>query len=470
MRTLRARLLVGAVIGTGVILAAAAVALYAVVRDELWTRFDESLESKVRSLAALVEQDVDGLEMEFHEASFPEFATGPEAEYFQLWRADGGLLQKSPSLGHANLEFPEHVTEAPQFQPLALPDGRTGRAVRIAFLPRLELPKNAAVEPIRMIGVVARDTLDIDSALNQLAIVLAGGCVVCVVASVGVMAWFVRSGLSPLDRLAGEISTIDVEDLSRRIVSSAEAEELAPIVARLNELLARLEAAFAREKSFTADVAHELRTPLAGLRTTLEVALMRDRGESGYRKVIEESQAMTCRMQHLVENLLELARADAGQLQIATDRVDLPAMAKECWSTFAGRAASRALHVDWRVPEAHAIRTDAAKARLVLGNVFDNATRYADEGGTIAVELQPVNGQFQLKVTNSGSHVAQSDAERVFDRFWRNDASRAVADDGAGFGVGLPICRTLMSLMGGTIAASSTEGGDFTIAMTFPAN
>jgi len=343
--------------------------------------------------------------------------------------------------------------------------------VQITFTPRQEengLLAQTESSPAELTLAVARKTRDVDRALAWLRLLLACGCAGAILVSVLVLSWIVGRGLEPLGRVAAEIAKIGENDLSSRLDPRGTPAELAPVVTRLNDLLARLERAFARERAFTADVAHELRTPLAGLRSTLEVSLSKERAAAAYREAMAKSLAIGQQMQRMVENLLELARADAGQLEVASETVDLIALLKDCWTQYADRATERQLEVTWRLPESCLITSDHAKASLVLKNILDNAVTYTDAGGRVTIALRRENGQASLHVANTGSIVAETDAEKVFDRFWRGDTARAPEGNERRYGLGLPLCQNLMTLLGGSITVSTAKGGTFTICVLFP--
>ena len=483
MHTLRARLLVGTALGTGLVLSASALALYMVVRAALLTEFDEALGSKARSLAALVEQEGDVLEMEFDEINLPEFAPSDLAEYYQLWSASGRVLARSASLSGHDLELTSKSADSPTYRLVNLPDGRSGRLVEMTFVPRQEVEdedddndhghhdefrQNDSGERLVVTLAIARGTAPIDRTLGRLRLFLVCGCAGAMLASVAVLSWFVRRGLKPLGRVATEIAAIGEANLSRRLEPGDAPGELAPIITRLNGLLVRLETAFAHEKAFTADVAHELRTPLAGLRSTLEVSLSKERDAGSYQEAMTKSLAICQRMQQMVENLLELARADAGQLEVASETVDLVTLLKDCWAQFAGRAAERQLEVTWRVPTSCPVTTDRTRVCLVFNNIFDNATTYADAGGKVEIALQCDNDRVDLRVMNTGSNVAEADVSHVFDRFWRGDVARTAEHKERHYGLGLPLCQKLITLLGGSVSVSTRSGGPFALVMTLP--
>ena len=239
-----------------------------------------------------------------------EFEPGPAPAYFQLRLDDGFLLARSASLGEGNLSgSAEGVTR------LRLPDGRWGRVRVMALQPRH--PEDAPVPATgRLVQVsVARSTDEIDATLLLLDEVLLGAGLFAMLLAAVAATWIVRSGLQPLGLLARQLDHIDAQRLSERVDRSAHPPELRAAVDKVNELLARLEAAFARARQFNADVSHELRTPLSGLKLILEVALSRERDVESYRVALTRSLKVVGQLSGLVESLLLLARLDREALE-----------------------------------------------------------------------------------------------------------------------------------------------------------
>jgi signal transduction histidine kinase len=225
-----------------------------------------------------------------------------------------------------------------------------------------------------------------------------------------------------------------------------------------------LEESFAREKSFTADVAHELRTPLAGITTTLEVCRSRRREPDAYEQAIDECRAMTQRLQSMIETLLLLARADAGQLPMKMHPVDLNQLLRECWQAVAARAAERSLNLQSGSQADCIVQSDPDKLRMVISNLLDNAVSHANDGGSIRWVVQRENEAVVIEITNSGSAVAAGDVEKLFDRFYRGDVSRT--DTGLHCGLGLSLCRRLLGLLRGYIHIQSSVGGEFKVRVS----
>ena len=190
---------------------------------------------------------------------------------------------------------------------------------------------------------------------------------------------------------------------------------------------------------------------------------------------------MTDRMQAMVEHLLMIARADAGQLALVRRPVAIAAVLTESWSSFAQRAQDRGLTVRWDGAAGPGegpgeVETDPDKLRIVLHNLFDNAVCYTDEGGAIRIaatvaaagssHTSDTPHSLSIEIANTGSRVRPEDVPHLFERFWRGDASRS--ETGVHCGLGLALSQRLVSLLGGEIAAESSAGGEFLVRVSLP--
>jgi two-component system heavy metal sensor histidine kinase CusS len=476
MRFLRTRLFLATFGVTTLILFGAGVLLYILLRSSVYAEFDESLLARAQSLASLVEQDGDRIEFEFDATQMPEYADPDRPEYFQIWASDGTPIGKSPSLGQHGLERGRE--EGPSYRLVELPEAGTVRLLTTALPMRGEHTDEqaendessdgqAARGVLRVTLSVAKDTRDIERTLSGmrwlLVLVLVGASLV----SAGTMMVVLRHGLKPVSTLAETISRIDDRDLSERIDLPDSVGELVPVVDRLNEMLARLEQAVQREKAFTANVAHELRTPLAGLETALEVCASKPRQETEYQQVVLRCLDTAQAMRGMVNNLLILGRVDAGQLSLDRESIDFDAFVTECWEPFRERAAERGLTVDFdnRIG-VDQLTTDQEKLRIVLYNLFDNAVRHAEAGGQISVSIDQASDELAFEIRNSGCTIDPADVDRVFDRFWKNDEPRS---EGAKHcGLGLPLARQMVEVLGGAISVTIAPGQTFIVRLALP--
>ncbi|MCK4625720.1 MAG: sensor histidine kinase N-terminal domain-containing protein [Phycisphaerae bacterium] len=470
-RSLRRTLILGTMGGITVVLLAAGTLIYVLVRSNLVEQFDRSLADKARMLASTVEQESKKIELEFEEYDLGEFQRPDGPGYLQLWLSDGAVLHRSASLGSRDMERKSNSrTGSPMFRWVVLPNGRTGRAVELTFHSRVDEDDWRRADQKRtgpMITLVlARDARPLEATLNSLRWVLVGVGLVALILSTGVLWLVIRRGLAPLNQVAEQISRLGDRDLAERIHAGDAPVELQPVVNRLNDLLGRLEAAFGRERSFSADVAHELRTPLAGLRSTMEVALSKARQPAEYAEAIDDCLQMALRMQAMAESLLALARLEAGQVNIELESVVPDDLVRTTWGGLEAEATRRNLQVRWTLGATQAIRTDPTLMRLVVGNIMDNAVIYTDEGGTVEIETTGDNDKACVRVANSGSTISRDQTEIVFERFFRGDSARSAT--GVNCGLGLALVRRAVSVLGGSVEVKSSAGGQFEITASIP--
>jgi len=224
-------------------------------------------------------------------------------------------------------------------------------------------------------------------------------------------------------------------------------EELQPIAVRLNELLARLQESFARERRFSADLAHELRTPIAELRSLAECALKWP--ESRDSATDQDMLAIARHMESLTTSMLALTRGETGQLAGQIGPVNFSTLIEETWSPFAARAAARGLKVNKVLPPT-VVSADPALLRSILSNLFDNAADYATEGGQLDLVVQVREPGVVFQIANPTVNLAAEDMAKLFDPFWRKEAARS---GGRHFGLGLALARTFATAMGWTLTA-----------------
>lgn len=440
--SIRRRLLAGIALAVALTFAVAGAVVTWLLRASLMEQFEETLVARAHALAALIEDDGGVIEIEVG----PEGTPGDHTA-FQIWQG-GAVLMRSTSLGGRDLARPAaQEFDVPQVRSTVLPSGRRGLQVTMTFHPRREPEDEPALRPrLTATLALARDIAEVDATMGRVTTALVGVgallTVLCAAISFGV----VRFGLAPVRALAAAIAEIREGELRARLEPGATPRELLPVVERLDELLRRLAAAFARERELTAEVAHELRTPLAGLRATLEVALGRDdRPSEKYRAALAECLSITRQTEALVQTMLSLAQLDAGAVKARAEPVALHTLVGEVVAELSPRAAARGVTVHSVLPVTE-VATDAEKLRVVVHNLMENAVSYVDERGAIFVELHG----HTLQVRNTGCLLSPADVPRVFERFWRGDAARS---SGAHAGLGLALCQKLMATLGGSLTA-----------------
>ena len=465
--SLRTGLVLKTGVGAALVLVAACTLLYFLVSRALWTAFDEALASKARSLAIMIEQEHGRLELDFHEIRLLEFEPSIHSEVYEIWRHGDQVIARSHSLqGHDLTRCPETTAET-DFCSITLPDGRPGRVVTMKVVPRIEDSDQRVEPPLEVALALGHETTGILGTLKRIRLAMASVCVAAVIVTASFAAVSVKRGLKPVARLCDRIAEVDASKLPTQIPPMTTPQELLPIVGRVNDLLNRLDTAFERERRFTGDVAHELRTPLAGLRAKLEVALSRDREHEEYRHTLHDCGLISLQMQRMVESLLHLARADAGQLRMQCQTVNVAMLLRECWQSFARLAQDRGVRVKWSLEEPCCIGSDRDHLGLVLRNVLENATAYVDQNGRITIGLASTQEHVRISTSNTGCLLDQQDIQRVFDRFWRADPSRTTSA-GSHTGLGLSLAKTIIELLDGSISAELAPGGEFAITILLP--
>ena len=464
--SLRTRLIVSIISAMLLLLTVFSLVVYTVIRHALINQFDASLTSTARMLAASVEQDGQEIDLEIDVQQMPEFQRTDRPTYYQLWRHDGTVAVRSALLDSRELPRLTGSVKEPDFRIIKGSGGRVERATGFSFIPRLSDSDRNTAEPQPLTLTVARDSTAILSQLRFLRWVLFCASGVVTLLSVLVTVLTVRQGLRPLTAIAGEIAAINESDLSTRIgITSVPAETL-PIKNRLNDLLSRLEDAFKRERRFNADVAHELRTPLAGIRSTIEVTLQRARDTTEYQTVLSECLAIVENMQTMVSNLLMIARLDARQVSFRYERINLDELVNSCWRPFSAKALEREISFDNRVQNEMLVNSDRENLSMVLSNLLNNAVEYTNDAGQIWVTAHHTDDAIDITVANTSCQLTNKQAAQVFDCFWRSDSSRK--DAGIHCGLGLALVQRIVKALGGSASAEVQPGGIFTVRLILP--
>jgi two-component system OmpR family sensor kinase/two-component system sensor histidine kinase QseC len=266
------------------------------------------------------------------------------------------------------------------------------------------------------------------------------------------VAWIVGRGLLPLRRLTAEVQRRDVRSL-KPLVSENLPREIEPLVAELNRLLARLREAFAVQRDFISDAAHELRSPLTALRLQLQL-LERAPDEPARLEARARLGDAVERAIHLVEQLLALARSDPQENRGDIETIDLAAAAAQGITDSHALAVSRNIDLGLEAEPNILIHGDQESIRILVRNLVDNAVRYTPPGGAVQVRCRATPDGSVLEVIDTGPGIAAADRERVFDRFYR----RAQGQE-SGTGLGLAIVKAIAGRHGARVALGDTQGG-----------
>ncbi|MBA4064641.1 MAG: hypothetical protein C0501_13195 [Isosphaera sp.] len=277
----------------------------------------------------------------------------------------------------------------------------------------------------------------------------------------------VGRGLRPVGRLSDAVSRVSERDFSLPHDGKDLPVELAPIHARLTQTLDLLRRAFSREKQAVADISHELRTPIAALMATLDVALRKPRSPEQYRATLEECRVISAQLGQLVERIMTLASLDAGNDRTLVSRTDAAELAAGCAAVIRPLAAANGLALTTRVDDFLDLDTDPGKLREVLMNLLHNAVEYNRPGGTIELVARRDGAAAVFEVQDSGIGMPAEVREKIFERFYRADPSRHAT--GVHAGLGLAIVKEYVARLGGGLSVDSAPGAGSTFRVTLPA-
>ncbi|HEY3809071.1 MAG TPA: ATP-binding protein [Steroidobacteraceae bacterium] len=277
----------------------------------------------------------------------------------------------------------------------------------------------------------------------------------------GATFWVVRSSLLPLQRVAADVQRRDAHTLAP-VAGAPLPQEVAPLIEALNRLLLRLQAAFAVQRAFVADAAHELRSPLTAVRVQLQL-LDRAPDAAAQAQARTELGAAVERAIHLVEQLLTLARNEPRAASESLQPVLLETAVAQGLADSHALAAARRVELGLEAQPNIRVRGDAESLRVLVRNLVDNAVRYTPEGGRVQVRLRQA-GDVRLEIIDSGPGIPAADRERAFDRFYR----RAGAPEG-GSGLGLAIVHAIAERHGAHVSLADADGGGLHVAVRLPA-
>lgn len=439
-----------------VILSLFAVFCYTSFHMGLHRDFDRHLTHEKRELLPLIEISESGPAFtSLSEARSVAYQTdGIYGTYVRLLSPEGDVLFRSPNFtGHAAL-------------PVQLPDGREETSVSRAWEAS---PARTHYVPLPGEQGALRGWLEVTGfewtlhrELRRLGWTLALGILPGVLLAIGGGYVLARRALRPVSTLTETARQIGATDLGTRLpVRSSPRDELTRLAETFNDMIARLESSFERERRFTANAAHELLTPLTTMRSEIEVALRRDRNAEGYKDALQSVLTDAKEMAAIVRGLLQLSRAErlTGQHH---EPVDLSALTTEHAERFRGRAGEEDIDLTLTVEPGAWARADAVRMGEVVDNLLDNAFKYTPAGGRVAVELEKTTEEVLLRILDTGVGFEPESAEHLYGRFYRGDAAEVQTQPGSG--LGLAIVQAVVHAYGGEVSAESAgpdEGSTF---------
>jgi two-component system OmpR family sensor kinase len=316
--------------------------------------------------------------------------------------------------------------------------------------------------------VVARSLETYDKSMRtiELGVVLAGVAVLVVAVAGSYL--LARRALTPVERMRRQVQALSATDDTMGIGVPPTRDELATLARTMNDLLARLQASLARQRSFVADASHELRSPLAVLRGELELAGKSGRTREELAEAVASAAEEVTRLTQLVEELLLLARSDSAGLALRIERTDVAALLMHVRQANRRRAKDAGLELVVSAPDDLHAALDAHRLRQALDNLVDNALRFAPRGTSIELRASADGNMLVIEVLDRGPGFPDEFLPRAFERFSRPSGERGRADGGAG--LGLAIVEAVATAHGGRAVARNRAGGGACIRVELPAD
>jgi heavy metal sensor kinase len=449
---IRLRVTAAFALAMAAVLAASGWFLYARLGSHLDTALNNQLHLRADDLAALVQQP-DGSLRNDGRARLVE----PGESYAQLIDRTGRVLDATPPLG-ARPVIDARVLSA------AVADATFAD---LSSVPGLDEPSRVLAVPVRRAGrplvlVVGATKQDRAETLASFRTeLLIAGPIALVLASV---LGYVLAGLSlrPVESMRRRAAAISAETAGERLPVPPTGDEVERLATTLNEMLERLEDALERERGFVADAGHELRTPLALLRTELELALRHGTTPKELRDAVRASSTEVERLSQLADDLLLIARSERGKLDLKLETVDADELLSSVATRFQWRAEESGRLIVQENGVHPRVRADRLRLEQALANLLDNALRHG--AGTVRLGAQTSNGQVEIHVRDDGGGFPAPFLDQAFERFTRPQSGRA----GEGSGLGLSIVRAIAEAHGGTARASNSSSGGADVCLVLP--
>ena len=435
-------------------------------RRQLRNAFDAQLNGRAMSIAALVRYSEEAHpQLIFEDDLVPLPLEQGHADLYEVLGRDGHLIARSPDWpsqplpaarpgrSHLNFEF----------------DGIHYRAVRLENVPVLDREADTPKDDVLTV-TYATPTDQMSRAIAIAGVYIALGTVILLALTVALAAWALRRSLRPLAELADKASGISTSNWELDPSETARnTTELVPLTQAMTTMLDGLHRAFTQQREFLANAAHELKTPVAILKSTLQSLLQRPRAADEYRAGLEQALDDMARLEKLLHSMLRLARAEqwaAGSTRRDLEVIDVAATCQSAIDHLSPIAREREVTLEFNKDGAMPVRADADDLELVWSNLLENAIRFSPSGETVRMSLR-ANGQAGfVEVEDRGPGMSAAELEHLFERFYRGDASRA--RDTGGYGLGMAISKALIEAYGGTITPESKPGQGMRMIVSVP--
>ena len=450
--TVRLTLVFAAAMAT--VLIATGLFVYLRLGAELDRALDEGLRSRADDVAAFVQRSGPASSQ-----TDDRRLTEAEESFAQIVDARSAVVGGSPGVGDRPLLAQRELAQAK----------RQTSLVERRIVPQLsEDPLRLLATPVESPGerllvvIVGTSLADRDEALNLLAAqLLIGGPIALLLTTLAAYG-LARAALRPVDSMRRQAAAISAEEPGRRLPLPPTGDELSRLGETLNAMLARLEGALAHERAFVADAGHELRTPLAIMKTELQLAMRSSRSRGELQDAVRSAAEETDRLARMADDLLVIASSEQRELPLRRERTEVGALLDTVLGRFAKRAAELGCVLEAEVPAGLSVPVDRLRLEQALGNMLDNALRHG--GGRVTVSAAERDGQLELHVLDKGPGFSPEFLERAFERFSRADGARATR----GTGLGLAVVEGFAVAHQGHAHAANRKSGGADVWLSLP--
>lgn len=465
MRSFRAQLTLRFTLAMALAVAAISAASVLALRSILDRELRESI-LNVASIQAASVVDSPGGEMHFHEWELtPDEAASVRdlIRYAQVWSESGRSLLRSQYMTEDLPRDPAALRQAGEGELVWREETFGGMDVLSLYYP---LARFGPAHERHVLQVAAPLTARAEM-VGRLALLFAGVSVVVIFAAAAGSWWLAGRVVRPVHEVIDQAEAVGAGSLDRRIDAYADTREYYRLVEVLNSMLARIERAFQAQTRFAADASHELRSPLTALRGEIELALRKDRSPEEYRQVLGSNLEEILRLGRITQDLLTLARADAGALTKESQPMDPADVGRRIVDRFRGRAEEKGVRLSFRSEGEGVVALDPGFVSQILWNLVENAVKFTPAGGDVDVHVARRPERLEIEVRDTGPGLG-ADPAKVFDRFVRLDPARTPGAETSGTGLGLSIVRAIVDSFGGRVTARDRDGGGAVFQAVIP--
>lgn len=473
--SLRRSLLIRCGTGVGVLLCVLCCGIYLSVKRNMYQELDNSVEQTASLLANQVELENEAINFEWKEGLGTNQALSEDG-IFQFWEDKTGETTRSPALGSMNLPKFHGPEGNPRRRKIRLPSGNRARAIGLRIHPfvvpeemqRMK-ERGRVIDPksITYTLVVARDSEHIHRTLRWLRWILGGGTSLTLSLGFLLIDRGIRSSLRPINRLAQQVRDRAEHQLDSALeVPGSMPSELVGLAKNLDTLLARVATIRQRERDFIRHAAHELRTPIAGLRATTELALSQTRPAEEYREHLAACQATAMELGELIKRLSALARIGQSTEPQAMEPFDVAKLLDRCLEPFRRLFQEREILLEADAGNTETpVAGDPSLARIIFNNLFDNALCYTKPNETVRVRLRETDAEIEIRISNP-TEAPPANPDQWFEPLFRRNPSRD--DAGSHLGIGLTLSLNAANAMGWILRLETPDRGRVDFVLKIP--